>query len=249
MARIDYESASTLYDRARGLATEGLDAWRTAVRPYLSEARRVVDVGAGTGQWAMSFSNWFDLLVIAVEPSRGMRLAGSRKVSGPSVRWVAGTAERLPVRSASVDVTWLSTVIHHFRDLDAAADEARRVTVSGGTALVRSAFPGRTEEISLFHFFPEAARVMQTFPSVDRTVASFETAGFRHERLEAVAQPTAPDLATFRERVSNRAADTTLRLMDDAAYERGLARLDDAISRGISDPVTDSLDLLVFRAR
>ena len=249
MARIDYEAASTLYDRARGLALDGLDAWRTAVRPYLADADRLVDVGAGTGQWAMAFSEWFAISVVAVEPSRGMRLAGCRKASGPGVSWVGGTAECLPLRSESVDASWLSTVIHHFRDLDEAAREARRVTVSGGTALVRSAFPGRTEQISLFDFFPEAARVVETFPSVGRTVEAFENAGFRHELLEAVTQPTAPDLATYRTRVSNRAADTTLRLMDDAAYARGLARLDDAISRGFRGPVTDSLDLLVFRAR
>ena len=33
----------------------------------------LVDIGAGTGQFAAAFSDWFDLSVLAVEPSAAMR--------------------------------------------------------------------------------------------------------------------------------------------------------------------------------
>ena len=248
MARIDYEEASRSYDSARGLALEGLEGWRIALGPHIPRGAKVLDLGAGTGQWAGAFATWFDATVVALEPSRGMRSQGAGKTVGLPVQWLGGCGERLPLRSGSCDAAWLSTVIHHLRDLDGCARETRRAVRAGGAALVRSAFPGRTAQISLFRFFPEAARVVDSFPTVERTLSAFESAGFTHEALLPVAQQTVGDLAAYRARVSNRNADTTLRLMDDAAYERGLARLDEAIASGADAPVVDLLDLLVFRA-
>jgi ubiquinone/menaquinone biosynthesis C-methylase UbiE len=247
MARIDYEEAARSYDRARGLDEEGLSEWRTAVQAHIPTGSRVLDIGAGTGQWAICFATWFLTPVVAVEPSRGMRTEGRRKAAGLTVEFVGGCGEALPVRDSACEVAWLSTVIHHLRDLDGCAREVRRVVRPDGVGMVRSAFPGRTDQISLFRFFPEAARVVDSFPSVERTVAAFEAAGFAFGDLTPVAQRTVGSLAAFRARVSNRSADTALRLMDDEAYGRGLARLDEAIARRSDTPIVDHLDLLVFR--
>jgi SAM-dependent methyltransferase len=89
--------------------------------------------------------------VLAVEPSAAMRAhCGHRPVVG-------GDAAALPLRAGTVDAVWLSTVIHHVPDLAALARELRRVLRPGGRVLIRSAFAGRPEGISLFRFFPEAA--------------------------------------------------------------------------------------------
>ena len=58
MALIDYEEAAPRYDAARGLALDGLLNWREAITPFISAVRKapVVDVGAGTGQWAEAFA-------------------------------------------------------------------------------------------------------------------------------------------------------------------------------------------------
>jgi SAM-dependent methyltransferase len=34
---------------------------------------RVLDLGAGTGTWATALADWFDISVVAVEPSAAMR--------------------------------------------------------------------------------------------------------------------------------------------------------------------------------
>jgi ubiquinone/menaquinone biosynthesis C-methylase UbiE len=249
MARIDYEEAAGAYDRARGLDLEGLEEWRAAVAQWLPEDRsaRILDVGAGTGQWAMAFATWFEAAVVAVEPSAGMRAEGRRKTRGLPVEYVGGAAERLPVRNGSCDLAWLSTVIHHIPDLDAAARELRRAVRPGGAVLVRSSFPGRTGGITLFRYFPEAATVVETFPSVERTRQAFEGAGFRFEKLGPVAQTSVKDLVTYRDRVRHRSADTVLRLMDDEVYARGVARIEADIVAGVEGPLVDHLDLLVFR--
>lgn len=248
MARVDYNRMAATYDAGRGLAMEGLAAWRAAVEPHLAGcAAPLLDLGAGTGQWAYAFSAWFGARVIAVEPAAGMREAGCAKGGDLRVAWVGGTGGRLPLRAASCGAAWLSTVIHHIPDLPAAAHDLRRLLVPGAPVLIRGSFPGRHEGITLFRYFPGAARVVSTFPTVLETVQAFATAGFAMEALESVSQVSAPSLAVFRERVVHR-ADTTLRDLEDDQFAAGLAGDGDAIAAAPEPrPVVDRLDLLVLR--
>jgi SAM-dependent methyltransferase len=236
------------YVQGRGLSADGLAGWRDAVRPYLEGLDLpVIDVGSGTGQFAALFPRWFGIEVIGVEPSDGMRGQAIANTSDRRVRYLAGDAAHLPVPGASCGGAWLSTVIHHIPDLEAAAREIRRVVVPGGPVLIRSAFPGRTDGITLFQFFPEAAGVVETFPSIDQVERDFRAAGLRLEQAEPVPQVSVGSLNEFRERVVPR-ADTTLREISDDAFAAGLARLDHAISGGneTGAPV-DYLDLVVLR--
>jgi ubiquinone/menaquinone biosynthesis C-methylase UbiE len=182
-----------------------------------------------------------------MEPSAAMRAEGRRKTTGLRVEYVGGAAEWVPLRARACDFAWLSTVIHHIADLERAARELRRVVRPGGAVLVRSAFPGRTAGITLFHYFLGAAKVVDSYPSIEQTKQAMENAGFRFQALESVAQSSVKDVVAFRERVRHREADTVLRLMDDDVYARGVARIEADIAAGVDGPLVDHLDLLVFR--
>ena len=246
MARLDYEAAAASYDGARALPPDALAGWRAAVEPYLppADGRPILDLGAGTGVFAAAFADWYAAPVIAVESAAAMRREAT---AHPNVAWLAGAAERMPLKDGSCGAAWLSTVIHHFDDLGAAAAEIARVLAPGAPALIRSAFPGRTGGVTLFRFFPAAGRAVESFPSVPETVAAFAAAGFEMEKLCPVEQRSAPSLAAFRARLSQR-ADTTLAALDDADFAAGLAALDAAVAaEAVSAPVVDRLDLLVLR--
>src|SRR4051794_31340608 len=76
IARISYdEQTAAAYKAVRELPRDGLSEWREAVRRHLRPWQRMtlVDIGAGTGQFAAAFSDWFELDVLAVEPSAAMR--------------------------------------------------------------------------------------------------------------------------------------------------------------------------------
>ena len=241
MARIPYDEAgAAAFQAARELPREGLAAWRAAVARQLAPrpGMRLLDLGAGTGSWAAAFSDWYGIEVVGLEPSAAMRARARHP------RMLAGDALAIPLRAASVDGAWLSTVVHHLTDLEAAAAELRRVLRPGAPVLVRSAFPGRHRRITLFRFFPEAVRVLDSYPSVARVRAAFATAGFRYRALEPVPQVSAASLAVAAARL-RRDAHTPLRLLGDAEWERGLARLRAAAARE-TGPVVDVLDLLVL---
>ena len=102
MARIEYDQVATDYRAARGLTEEGLAAWQKAVRPYFTGLRLpIVDIGSGAGQFAPLIARWFDVTVIGVEPSDGMRAQAEAVTNDPRVRYLAGDAEHLPLGDES----------------------------------------------------------------------------------------------------------------------------------------------------
>ncbi|GAA1851803.1 class I SAM-dependent methyltransferase [Asanoa iriomotensis] len=243
MARIAYDDAdASAFASTRHLGDTGASAWRDAVARHLQPqpGLRLLDLGAGTGSWAKAFTTWFPgIEMTAVDPSPAMR---ERSVFQPVL---AGDAADIPLSDASVDGVWMSTVIHHVPDLAAAAREIRRVLRPGAPLLIRSAFAGRHERITLFRYFPAAIRVLDTYPSVEQVHAAFD--GFDTVALEPVPQVTA---ASLREAVTNlrRAAHTPLQLISDEEYQQGLQSMRDA-ARTETGPVVDALDLLVLRRR
>ncbi|WP_439427582.1 class I SAM-dependent methyltransferase [Micromonospora sp. LA-10] len=243
MARIAYHDADAeAFAATRHLTDDGLTAWRSAVTRHLAPRPgiRLLDLGAGTGSWARVFTSWFPGVdVVAVEPSAAMR---ARCAFAPLV---AGDAAHLPLAAGSVDGAWLSTVVHHVPDLAGAARELRRVVRPGAPVLIRSAFAGRHEAITLFRYFPEAVRVLDTFPSVAEVEAAFLDAGFSTAVVEQVPQVTALSL---REAAAGlrREAHTPLQLITDDEYAAGVRRLRAAAQVDVG-PVVDALDLLVLR--
>ncbi len=123
MARIDYdERAAAAFQAGRQLPLAGLGQWRAAITRHLAPmaGMRILDLGAGTGMWAVALASWYDAGVVAVEPSAAMRARSS------CVAMIGGDAMALPLGAASMDGAWLSTVLHHLSDLPAAARELAR---------------------------------------------------------------------------------------------------------------------------
>jgi SAM-dependent methyltransferase len=217
----------------------------------------LVDIGAGTGAFAAAFSDWFDLSVIAVEPSAAMR---DQIPQAPAIRMLEGNASALPLPDESADAAWLSLVIQHIPDLGVAAHEIRRVLRPGAPVLIRQGFPDRYEpagklkidRIELVRWFPETARTIETFPSVSDTCKAFAAAGFHQDALEQVRETYPTSLADLLGQVDTfRHADTTMRNLTEDEFLRGKERLRCAVRQAgdTASPETRSnwLDLLVLR--
>jgi len=252
MARISYdEPTAAAFKAVREVPREGLSEWREAVRRHLrpTQGMTLVDIGAGTGAFAAAFGNWFDLDVVAVEPSAAMRDSIPRTAA---VRVLDGNAHALPLPDDSADAAWLSLVLHHIADLEAAAHEIRRVLRPGAPVLIRQGFPGRLEGVELVHWFPETARTVETYPSVEETCEAFAAAGFRRHALEPVRETDPTGLAVLLGRLDTlRRADTTLRALDEDEFLRGTERVRRAVLHAErtahAERRSNRLDLLVLR--
>jgi len=252
MARIRYdEQTAAAFKAVREVPRDGLAEWCDAIARHLRAApgMTLLDIGAGTGAFAAAFCDWFGIDVLAVEPSAPMREQIPRV---PRIQVFEGSASALPLPDTSADAAWLSLVLHHIPDLTTAAQEIRRVLRPGAPVLIRQGFPGRCDRVELVRWFPETARTIGTYPSVDETCQAFAAAGFHQEALEQVRETYPTSLADFLGQVDTfRRADTTMRNLTEDEYLRGKERLRRAVQRahgtGNQESRTNWLDLLVLR--
>ncbi len=244
---------ATAFDAGRALTPEAVTAWRDAATPFLDgDGGQVMDLGAGTGRFSALLAEWSDSPVVAVEPALAMaRQAKNKELADVDV--VNGRAESIPLRDGSVRAAWLSNVVHHVDDLGAAVSELGRVLRPHGRVLIRGAF-GREGEsddgranFRIHHYFPDARRFADAFPSRQQIVDAFDREGFAEEVTTSVAQVTASSLREFARRIRTR-ADSTLAPLDEDAFAAGLAALErDAVLEISPQPVVDDLDLVVLR--
>lgn len=95
----------------------------------------VVDVGSGPGS-AVRLAARAGATAIGVEPSRVMRrVARVLSIGRPRTRYLAGTAEAVPLEDGTATVLWSIAAVHHWADVDGGLGEARRVLRPGGRFL------------------------------------------------------------------------------------------------------------------
>ena len=142
--------------------------------------------------------------------------------------------------------------------LDAAGREIRRVLRPGAPVLIRQGFPGRLDRVELVHWFPETARIVDTYPTVEQTCEAFAAAGFSREAFEQIPETYTTSLAEFLAQVDTfRRADTTMRTLTDEEFLRGKERLRRAVQKAeeaqgagetpSQETRSNWLDLLVLR--
>ena len=155
-------------------------------------AKRILDVGCGTGIFTTRMHDVLGVDVVGCDLSEGM-LAHARERSA-AVDWTRGDVTQLPIGDGSVDAVVCTEAFHWF-DQPAALAEFARVTRGGGLVLIAMINP-RTSIGS--RLLGEQARVLGagTWPSRSRMHAMVTDAGFRvakqHRvrRLASIALPT-----------------------------------------------------------
>lgn len=224
-ARVDYERHGRTYARHRRADP------RIAARidAALSDARTVLNVGAGTGSYEPR-----DRWVLAVEPSatmRAQRPAGAAPV-------IAARAEALPLDDGAVDAAMACVTIHHWESPGTGLAELRRV--SRGPVVILtfelSSLPAWQQEFLHEGLLLERPR----FPAVDRVAAAI---GGR-TRIESI--PTPGDCVdgffeAFWRRPESlldpavRSAQSMWALLEQGVEERIVERLSRALSSGAWD--------------
>ena len=239
MRQIDYDVEQYQnYARGRALSEPQLQAWVSGFTAMLPRERPLngLDVGSGTGRFTPALAQAFGP-VKGVEPSVRMREIAQAQASHPAVRYLAGSAEQLPVPSGSADYALLFLSWHHVQDKPRAVRELARAIRPGGRLLLRSQFSDYMPRLWWLEYFPRGFEVdASIYQPLDEVIATFAVAGWRVAGFGTVTEPSSGTRGDMLERLRLRTL-STFAYFTPSELEVGFRRLEQAVAADPGMPV------------
>ena len=227
---MNYDDYAARYLRNRS-AVPWLLAPLKAAAGALDPGSRVIEVGSGTGNYAVALSELFPALqFFGFDVSAGMlEQARSRR---SRVEFRHGDADaQFPFPDGFAGLAFAVDVLHHLTNYARLFEEVRRVLVPGGVFVVLT--DGRDDVLgrTLTRLFPETVPIeLRRYPNFDELARNAGRSGLR-EVARAKAMGTLELTPEFLRRLDEKCA-SSLRLIDDAAHRRGMDRVKEAAARG-----------------
>ncbi|HET9968496.1 MAG TPA: class I SAM-dependent methyltransferase [Streptosporangiaceae bacterium] len=232
MRRVDYDTEQ-YQDYARGRALTGpqLEAWIGAFAAALPGRRPLagLDVGSGTGRFTPALAQAFGPAT-GVEPSVRMREVAQERSADPGVRYLAGSAEEMPVPSGSADYALMFLSWHHVQDKPRAVRELARVLRPAGLLLLRGNFSDHHPRPWWLEHFPRGLEADQAlFQPLHEVIAMFTAGGWRVASFGTVTEPSCGTRGDMLGRLRLRTLSFFAQLTPEEV-EDGLRRLEQAVA-------------------
>ena len=213
------------YHHSRALTSTDVDRWASLVQEVLPRAGStlLLDLGCGTGKFALPLAEQLGVSVIGVDPSQKMLQEAARHSRSRHVTYREGSAEAIPLGAHVAALIFMSNAIHHVTSLDEALREMWRVLQPQGVVFIRNYSLENLQSLPYLHFFPEAGRISRTMLWPRSTLVEHFTArGFVQLSQGTVSQEASPDFESYLRKIESRVY-SDLALISDEAFDRGLA--------------------------
>ncbi|MGD0560561.1 MAG: class I SAM-dependent methyltransferase [Streptosporangiaceae bacterium] len=242
MRRIDYNTEQYQdYARGRALTEQQLQAWISAFAALLPQQRPLagLDIGSGTGRFTPALARAFGP-VTGVEPSVGMRDVAEAQGPHPGVRYLAGSAEDIPVPSGSADYLLMFLSWHHVQDKPRAVRELARVLRPAGRLLLRENFSDHIPPSGWWlEYFPCGFEVdAALFQPLHEVIATFTSAGWRVASFGRITEPSSGTQGDMLQRLRLRTHSAFAQFTPDE-LETGFRRLEQAIAADPEAPAPE----------
>jgi ubiquinone/menaquinone biosynthesis C-methylase UbiE len=245
----DLTDIPAAYDLGRDHGPEVLDLWMRALKAHIHglSVSDILDLGCGTGRFTEALAVYFAAEVVGIDPSMKMLELAREKQRDRRVQYQRGSAEAIPLSSASVDVIFMSMSFHHFNNREWAARECRRVLRERGMVFVRT---GTRESIRAYPyvpFFPSTPAMLdELLPDRGELREPFEKAGFHMTASEIITQTIAPSWKAYADKLSS-GGDSVIARLGREELESGLAAIRRHGAEVIEEAIVEPIDLFVFR--
>ncbi|MFO7975376.1 MAG: class I SAM-dependent methyltransferase [Candidatus Hydrogenedentota bacterium] len=219
--KVDYDAIAHRYDVFRKGAGPYLPVMVALAKAH--GARRILEVGAGTGNNTLPFhSACPEASLFTCDLSWGM-IARAREKRVPG-GWLQADAHFLPFATRSLDFCFGCFVLHYISDLEAFCHECARVLRKGCVAF-STASHHFIERHPMNRYFPSFAAVDKArFPTIEAVKNALRDAGFHNVSEKRIKAPAKPIDGDYLQRVENHFISTYTLLPKDE-FEAGLVRL------------------------
>jgi len=213
-------------------------AWHRQVHPGVlkdllstggvSSVSKVLEVGCGSGNYIVAVASLAGCACWGIDPSEQMLSKARERAS--QVRFRSGKAEALGFSPDLFDLVFSVDVIHHVDDRPTYFREAHRVLRSGGKicTVTDSEWIIRHRQ-PLTTYFPETVEPeLERYPRIAQLREFMKQAGFGEIVETTVEFPyQLADIQAYRDK-----AFSALHLIPQAAFQRGIARMEKDLSSG-----------------
>jgi len=223
---LNYDEMAVEYARHRRVHPEVLR--NLIVTGQVGATSRVLEAGCGTGNYLVALEAAVSCSCWGIEPSEGMLSRAKERSS--TINFQLGTAGKLDFPPDFFDLVFSVDVIHHVDNCPDYFQEAYRVlsddgkvcTVTDSEWIIRHRQP-------LAVYFPETVDVdLRRYPSIPELRDIMEQAGFDQFAEATVAfEYSLADIQAYRDK-----AFSCLRLIPDAAFQRGIKRMEQSLLVG-----------------
>ena len=197
-------------------------------RSAIGKNSKVLEVGCGTGNYAVALRTQIGCSVSAIDPSEEM--LHRAKERSAEVDFTIGTAEKLDFSSCSFDLIFSVDVIHHLTSLVDFFKESFRVLLDGGMIctvtdlewIIRHRKP-------LASYFPETVETeLKRYPKIDQLKRIMTKVGFVDIEEHMVEfSYELHDTQAYRDK-----AFSSLHLISKKAFELGIGRMERDLRSG-----------------
>jgi len=229
MGNINYNEISKIYDDVREQDLPIINNFINELE--ITKETTILDVGCGTGNYAMALEKITEAKMYGIEPSEGMLLRAKEKKSG--IIFKTGSAGEIPYEDRKFEFIYMTDVIHHVPDIVAMFKEFRRVLKEGGKICICTQSHRQIDLRYMSEFFPATAVADKSrYPDVDEIIEAAMKNGLSHLKTEVVCEGDGAELGAEYIELIEKKGFSMLHLIDDAAYRSGLDAVKNAIGNG-----------------
>ncbi|MHA1480075.1 MAG: class I SAM-dependent methyltransferase [Candidatus Thorarchaeota archaeon] len=228
MKNIDYDAVSKVYDKVRTGDSEMVGQITRGIS--LSPNSLVLDVGCGTANNTLLFSEATGLPIVGIDFSLGMLSKAIEKV--PAIGFLQAPAEELPFHDDCFEFAYMTEVLHLLSDFKKVIFEIYRVLQKRGQLCIVTQSHDQIANRMTSRFFPATRSIDQSrYPSIPSLETSLTNAGFT--TIESRIYRFAPVRLGqgFLETIERRGF-SMLHKIGEEAYNSGLERIKAALSDG-----------------
>ena len=181
-----YDRIGKIYDATR--RADSLIVSRLAFNLEIRGRGDYLDAACGTGNYTTALAEKFGGKWCGVDQSSQMIEAARAKDAASLIEWRVSDVAALPYDNETFDGAICTLAIHHFKDLNRAFSEIRRVLKKESRFVIFTATPEQTRSYWLAEYFPQAIEESAKWlPDLKMITNSLRRAGFASIETELYA--------------------------------------------------------------